>query len=360
MPLNSLLARTRREDGSTLVPVVAVVAVAMLLTVVVATSTIQALAFTSTTRAGIQAQAAADAGIDFTVSLVEADLCRTEVDRTYGEVYSPAELTALGIEAAAPFFEATVQHRQVLPGLLSNQGWTTGCPSDLLSGLLGGSILTYQLRVESTGYASAPGLLGASGLDEHTVEAVYGWDLLAAPSSPGITPTGAAVYAHSSAGFGAGGEFYSVDGSVPNAKIKKGDVLCSGAFEGLSTLFVGDGKFTGTGSCTVAGSVWASKQFEISGSVWVAGDVVASGAKLSGSAQVLERLWSSGSLEITGNPRIAGAVKASSLRLDGGTLAAGGFIYGATNVVNAGATTLGGPVVTQSAANVSNWWGGRT
>ncbi|MDF1478432.1 hypothetical protein PYV02_04975 [Leifsonia sp. H3M29-4] len=321
----NLRARARDESGSTLIAVVGLVAVAALITTVVTVSTVQALSYTSSTRAGVQAQAAADAGVAYLTDRLKQDSCAPTANRTYGQVYTSAVLAAeaaalgepsltladLGVAASDPYFAAKVQYKPVL-----SDGWTDGCPPRTLIG----GLLNYQVRVESTGYAANPGTSGVSALDEHTVEAVYGWSIitLETPAAPQILASGAAIYAYSSDGFAGSGTLMPVDGSRPSVLIRKGNVNCNGASAGIADIIAADGSITVNGSCVVTGNVWASGSATIDGGTGVGGNVVANG--VTASRPIGGSIWSTGDVTLTWGNTVGGSVTAKALSATGVTI----------------------------------------
>lgn len=324
-----LRARARDESGSTLIAVVGLVAVAALITSVVAVSTVQALNYTTSTRAGIQAQAAADAGVAFLTDRLEQDECAPTAARSYGEVYTSAVLAAeaaalgeasltladLGVVATDPFFSAKVQYKPILVG----EAWRDGCPPRTIIG----GLLNYQVRVESTGYAANEGVNDVSALDEQTVEAVYGWSILTVetpgtPAAPEINESGAAVYAHSSEGFAGSGTLVSVDGSKPGVLIRKGNVNCNGASSGIVDIVAAEGNITVNGSCVVSGNVWASGTATIDGGTGVGGNVIANG--VTASRPIGGSIWSTGDVTLTWGNTVGGSVTAKALSATGVTI----------------------------------------
>jgi cytoskeletal protein CcmA (bactofilin family) len=313
----------RDESGSTLIGVVGLVAIAGILTAVIASTTVSALSFTSSTRAGVQAEAAADAGVEFARALIDADECVPSIDRNYGQVYSAGELADLGVASNDPFFEATVQYKIALTGT-----WTTGCPNGLLN-----SLLNYQVRIESTGFAQSKGVGGANGHDQHTVEAVFDWNVITPTEEQqpdtSIKPTGPAVYAYSSSGFGGGGTLYSVDGTGPDVMVKTGNVTCDGGSEGVSDLIVDGGNLVVKGGCDLDGNAWSSGRTTVDGGATVGGNVVAAGITHKGTS-IGGSVWSTSDVTLSGGGTIGGTATAASLSVTNGKLMGAGWVYGAS------------------------------
>ena len=362
----NLRAHSRDESGSTLIAVVGLVAVAALVTTVVATSTVQALSYTTSTRAGVQAQAAADAGVAYLTDRLKQDSCEPTADRTYGEVYTSAVLAAeaaalgessltlddLGVAASDPYFSAAVQYKPILAG----EAWRDGCPPRTLIG----GLLNYQVRVESTGFAANEGVNSVSALDEHTVEAVYGWSILTIetpadpedpedPEEPEISESGAAVYAYNADGFAGSGTLLPVNGSKPSVLIRKGNVNCNGASAGIVDIVAAEGNITVNGSCVVAGNVWASGSATIDGGTGVGGSVIANG--VTASRPIGGSIWSTGNVTLTWGNTVGGSVTAKALSATGVTIGqnvvADGNLTANQTVFNSGINATGDVSLTQ-------------
>lgn len=329
MLLNRFRLVARGDDGVAMAAVLGLVAVALVLTTVILTSVVGATNFSTYTRAGVQAQAAAEAGIAAARAGLAAGTCS-------GAGTPPAYRSAAG---ESPAYVAEI-YRPAAGG-----GWTAGCP-------VGTST---EVRIVSTGYADSEGQGGVSAGDAVVLEAI-----LAAASTPTtIQASGPAIYAYSSSSFGNGARFISVDGSSPDVLVRTGNVTCSGSFPGIANFVVKGGNLAVTQSCQIEGNAYATGRMTLSGSGYVRGYAVANGIQLEGSARIYGRAWSTSDLVITGNPTISGIMKAQSLRLDGGTLGAQGYVYGNTYVQNAGATTLSATLTTQTATPTPpSWWNG--
>lgn len=329
-----LLNRLRRADrGSTLVPVVGLVAVAGILTTLIAAVSVQALSFTSLNRAGVQAQAAADAGVEFMRAQLATGSCPTDnaISKTYGEIYTgaagSAELDRLGIDPSQPYFDVTVQHNALLSGT-----WADGCPTSLL-GIVPTSV---SVRIESTGYASAPGIGGASGLDSQTVEAVHAWS--PAPSGP-PEASGAAIYVGGSTGMQ---NPFNVDanGGTSDVHVRSGDFTChaGGRIEG--NVLVADGDALIYNVCEITGSLIVAGRVQIDAGIRVGGDVVAAGGDvtISNANTVI-----GGSVRAAGKVTIRGEVQGSVVSASTQTSTIDGNV----------GTTIGGNL--RVAGDLSTW-----
>ena len=212
----------RAENGSALVAVLGVFAMGLILTTLIVSSVVQGLGFSTYSRASVQSQAAADAGIT---------AARTSL-------YYAAECNARSgvyVSTSSPNYRATVERN-------NGAGWVAGCPT----------ALTSQVRITSTGTAAAPAVSGVSAGDSSTVEAVY--DYL----TPGVNPSGVAMYMHDGVEFESNSSFDLSEGGAAGLIVKKGDVNCLKNNSVINGSLIIDGDLTFGGSCTVTGSAVVS------------------------------------------------------------------------------------------------------
>jgi cytoskeletal protein CcmA (bactofilin family) len=324
-----MLRAARRDDGVAMAAVLGLLAVGIILTSVILVSVVGATNYSTYTRAGVQAQAAAEAGI----AAARAGLATGTCSEAGG---APVYHNAAN---QTPVYAAAI-YRPAAGG-----GWVAGCP-------VGTST---QVRILSTGYAVEPGTNGVSANNTVVLEAI-----LAAASTPTtITASGPAIYAYASSSFGGGARFVSVDGSSPDVLVRTGNVTCSGSFPGLANFVVKGGTLAIDGSCAIEGNAFATGRMTLTGSGYVRGFAVANGVQLEGSSRIYGRVWSSSDIVLSGNPTVSGILKAQSAVLDGGTVSSQAYIYGNTNVKNAGGTTLKATFTTQTAnPTPPSWWGG--
>lgn len=255
-----LTRRLRRDDrGNAMIAVIGLLAVTSIITLTVTTATIQAVGYTSLSRAGIQANAAAEAGVDAMRAELIADRCPTggALTATQGSV-DPA---LSGPQAAAPFFTATVGYR-----ISTEAAWTPGCPNDLAT----------QIRIQSTGFATDAGVTAsASAQDASAVEAVYTWR--AGATSEAIT--GAAVFSYGSPGLANNLDLLSFDGNQANIIVRQGNITCTNTVNVAGDIVAAGGNITLNNSCSAGGRVWASGTVTLnSGTKVIGADVIAAGA----------------------------------------------------------------------------------
>ncbi|WP_157157214.1 hypothetical protein [Diaminobutyricimonas sp. LJ205] len=203
-----------------MVAVIGVMAALAIITVTVTTMTTQAVGITSSSRASVQARAAAEAGIDVATAALKT---------TNGCVATLA--------SADPTWNATIAYDE-------GGGWIDGCPTAMAT----------LARVLSTGSAAAEGVAGVSGGDQVTIEAVYKIE----PIITQVPVAGSAVYAHEIQGVLKKFELDSADNSVATSvSIKNGDVKCTNGASIGGDLLLGNGN-ADLDMCDVAGSVYVN------------------------------------------------------------------------------------------------------
>ncbi|WP_111719436.1 pilus assembly PilX N-terminal domain-containing protein [Homoserinimonas sp. OAct 916] len=223
-----------RELGSALMMVLGVIVVAAIITVTIASVTMNSLGFTSSTRAGVQAQAAAESGVDHFRASIMKDPCVN----TYSS-------------ASAVKFTATVYHSLYKDG----DSWSAGCP---------GTAPAKRVKVVSVGSASAAGVAGNTSGNTRSVEGIFNYTPF---EQPGIKATGPAMYLYGGIEFKnlaevsaeIGGDIESAT-AVSAIQVKNGNVSC---YNG--TKFKGD-VIIETGNLLL-------ENCEVQRSAWVGGNV---------------------------------------------------------------------------------------
>jgi hypothetical protein len=250
LDLNKLIRRVRRDDeGVALVAVVGVMAVGLILASLILTSLVNGLGFTAASRASVQSQAAAEAGI----AAAQAGLQITGDCVAKGGVYTPT--TAIpGLD-----YRATIWIKNVAGT------WVRGCPT----------ATTTSVRIIAGGDARDQGIPSNRTGDESFVEAVFNIGV------PVITegPSASAIFT------GSGGSVSSLSITSANSNpgdihILKGNFQCNSGSVINGSIIVADGSADITNTCTITGSVKASKGVKISAAVIIGGDVVAANGDL--------------------------------------------------------------------------------
>lgn len=271
--LKNRFDRARSDRGSALVAVIGVLLVSLVVTTVISASVIHALSYSTMTRASIQSQAAAEAGL----AVAQASLIRGEC--TTG-IYQSTTDPVYYVEVT--YVNAGVQY--------------TGCPAETSS----------EVRILATGNAATPGVSFTAG-DEAKVQALY------ISSGSGVPASGAAIYAYSAAGFGNAGSLVSLDGSEATVHIKDGDVYCSNTADLPDGFVVANGSLYISNKCDIGGSVWVSDDLVISNSIVVGGNAVAGNLQMSNSSRINGTAWIHGHTRLTNSSRVNGMLTTKTI-----------------------------------------------
>lgn len=312
LSLQHRLTALRDERGSALVAVIGVLVVTLIVTVVISASVISAMGFTTATRADVQSQAAAEAGIAVAQASLLAGTCATEAD-TIEDADGDGYLEAV-FRGTNPEFTTVVK---------SWSGTTpeNGCPT------------ASATRVVVTGHggAATPGLISRG--DTSVVAAEF----TQSATPPAHPASGPAVYSGGGANLNAMA-ITSATGVIGDIHVLSGDFGCTttGVIDG--SVLVANGNANITNTCTIRGNLWVSGAVTISAAVTVEGDVIAAGGGGSFSnttiniggnlyingnitqlqAQVNGNVEATGSVYQVGGSRVKGDLKAGgSIRLDG-------------------------------------------
>ncbi len=326
----SVFRRVRgQERGAAMIAVIGLMLVGMLVTSLILSSTVTGLGSTTSTRAGVQSQAAAAAGVDVALAAVTAG---TSCSPTYSSTTAPVYSASLSYTTASTISIATA--------------WVSGCPT----------ASAQFVKIVSTGSAVSRGVAGNTTGDTKLIEAIYNRVL----ATPPIGPSGPAIYSYSSQYYGGSGTLVSRDGTNDaNVMVKTGDVSCSGGAASQGDLVVNSGNVTLSGSCGVLGNLWASgtgkgainlsggvaiggnavgnsltvNSGKINGSVWTSGTTSLSSAVVGGGVTVTAGafssggsnsigtdLWSSGAANVTNGDAVKGNATAQTLALNGGNI----------------------------------------
>lgn len=332
MLLTRLFRRVRRDErGAALAAVVGLMAFGLILTALIAATMMSAFGHTTSTRAGVQSQASAQAGIAAARAGLIDGTCAAQPVLANG---APVYASPPGTE---PVYEASIWRAGAAGS------WTPGCPLDL----------TTPVRILATGHATAPGVAGDAGDATH-LEAV-----LSSASSPlTIMQNGPAVYAYNAGAFGNGGQLVSLNGSTPDVIVANGSMTCDNGFTATANLVVDNGTLTVDNSCAISGNVWVSGRTEMVNQGSIGGGVIAHGVTMDNSATA-GRVWSTADLTmLSTNVAISGQVKAYSLNYSGGTVGGQAFVYGPLNIVKSpgNSSPFVGGAVAQSATGVPKSW----
>jgi cytoskeletal protein CcmA (bactofilin family) len=316
-------SRGENERGSALMAVVGVMGVIMIVAVTVTSITLQSLEFTTSTRAGVQSQAAADAGVAVALARVSGS----------GGCVATGGVFRSAVE---PVFEAVVW-RETAPGT-----WAKGCPA-----------ADQRMRILSAGESTSSQVGGQSRGGKSTVEAIF-----AAAGSVGAPTTGgSAVYLGSpgsSTYLNAFSATPALAGGRSDIRVATGDYSCSTTGEILGDLIVAAGNVNLTNTCAVRGNVFASGTVTMSSSAKVYGDVTASGG---GVTMANSTNLVTGKIRANGLVKIQGVVTGNVETTGAATISSGGRVT--SNVIAGGQVSFDGDgktsgnVITASTAVIS-------
>jgi hypothetical protein len=251
------LGRPDGERGNAMIAVIGLLAVTSIITMTVTGATVQALGYTSLSRAGVQSNAAAEAGVDAMLAALFADECPAtgQLEASQGDL----DPTLTGAAADDPFFEATVAYR-----INATASWTTGCPIDAAT----------QIRIQSTGFATDQGVAeSASAGDASAVQAIYAWR----PGANSAAVTGAAVFSYGVPGLSNSLELLSFNGNQANVIVAEGNIVCSNSVYVEGDIVAANGNIQLDNTCSAGGNVWASGTVTLQGNKTIGGDVIAAG-----------------------------------------------------------------------------------
>jgi Tfp pilus assembly protein PilX len=227
-------SRLRRDDqGSTLIAVIGLTAVAAIVVAAVATSTVHSLAFTASSRAEVQSVAAAESGVSIAREQIAKGTNACDVDFSA----AAASFAAHGDGD----FTAVVEHS------IDGNTWLP-CPL---------TAATRFVRVVSDGTASAKGVAGVTSGDESTVVASYDYT----PGVGPVAPSGAAIYNEG---------LFGTDKSELDASVQT--------------------EITGGGGVIVRGNYQCTNpNGTLEGSIWVYGEMELGKCKIEGNAHVRDK-----------------------------------------------------------------------
>ncbi len=288
-----------REKGSALLVVVGVMALGLLISVLLASSLTATFTYTSTTKAGIQAQTAAESGVAAAlVGLNTVGDCAAK-----GGVYA---------SSGNPNFRATIWRS------LDGATWVKACP-DLVS---------TQVRIISTGYAQGVAVGAANSQNQRIVESTYSFGT---GGSGGNSP-GAAMYVYAAGNL----DTYQINSSgviASDIAVTTGNFSCTGPTLIQGTVLVGQGSANLTNNCTIYNSVLASGSIVMTSNSQIHGDATSSGAGVS-IANVTDTIggnvYANGAVStngsIVGNVEAVGSVTLVQGSSVGGNIKAGGVV----------------------------------
>lgn len=326
--LRAVSARLSSDEGSVLAGVMGVMLFTLLITSVMLANLSVGIQKSTSTRADVQSQGAADAGLAVARAALINGTCAT------GSFVNKPGVS--GYDATKPIYEAHYEFK-------SGASWvsTARCPTSSDT----------DMRIVSSGTAANKGV-SFSANDKSKVEAVF-----SSPLTPTVTPaTGQAVYSYGNATATGAGTVAAVTGASANVYVKNGSLVCDGGAGIAGDVVVPNGSVTVSGSCKIGGSIYSSGLVKITGGASgdkVSGNIIGLTVELSGGATVRGSVWATG---IGGSSTLSSIPIVGSVYSNGVLTITDGSVGG--NVVAAGtvsiATNLAGSVSAGGALNVTN------
>ncbi len=298
--------RSEGERGSAIIAVIGISAVIMIFVAVSGSLMVGAMHFTDTTRAGVQAQAAAEAGI----VAAQADLSKGVCSAPY-------------TSTTAPVYTVTVAYQ--LPDITGTT-WHQGCPSNNPDATM------VKIVSVGSGTAFAP--------TTKTVETIFHYVPAVLPLP--VQGTGPGVFG-----------YQVIDSSVTNLVINQqgnskpgimfvnGSMNCQAGGYIQGDVILGGGSYSTTSACTINGDVFASDTVSIDNNSKILGNVVATGVIGGYSVTLAKGSTVNGSIVSEGPDSIGDKV--------GGSITAGPIT--GTTIING---AVGGSVVSASSVSIGS------
>lgn len=288
-----------KEKGSALLVVVGLMTLGLLVVSLLASSLAATFTYSSTSKAGLQAQSAAESGI----AAAKAGLNTSGSCTASGGVYA---------SAGDPHYRATIWRST------DGASWLKACPD----------LTTTQVRIISTGYAQGSGVGLASSQNQRIVEATFAFGA----GSSGSNSPGTAMYLYSAGQL----DTYQINSSgvlSSDVAVTTGNFACTGPTIIQGTVLVGQGSANLTNDCTVNNSLVSTGSITLTAHSQILGDATSSGAgitvsnltsRIGGSAYAKGAFSTNG--VIGGNVEAVGAATLVNGSSVGGNIKAGGTV----------------------------------
>lgn len=295
---------------------IGVTAVASILAITITSSALYAVGYTTSTRAAVQSQASAEAGIDYAAAKIATGVCQP----TY-------------ISALEPSFSVTVASSTLASSATGDvdTSWVTGCPT---------SVSVQRIKLVSTGTAASFGLAGNSAGNTRKVEAVYPY--VATPPT-WLTGTGAAIYSFNQSDPTINNLTLNTTPATPaTIQYLSGSMSCTSSSVINGSVILGAGGASLASGCTINGDLFASGTVSLQNAT-ITGNASADNGtypsvSLSNSATVQGNVFGAGPVLVQG--AVGGNVVAGPAggitRITGSV---GGSVVVAGTVNNTGAVT---------------------
>ena len=307
------------ENGGALLVVLGIMGVTIILGLTISVASLHALGFTTSTRAGVEAEAAAEAGVDF----VAANLATSNCQPQYLSNISPKYVVSVSY--------SNVQS----PSGYTDTSWVLGCPT---------STSAQRVKLISIGWATNLGVAGNSSQDMRRVEAIYSYT----PSSPvsSILPSGPAAYSYAQIDPTINNLTITQAGAVkPTMIYVSGSATCTSDSQITADVVMGAGDFSMTSGCLINGNLSTSgvvsvQSGEVTGSVIAAGVQKGTSVSLGTTGRVDGNIYSTGPVSISGivggnivSGPTPGSSTFSSKSSVGGSVISAGTVSAPTGVI---------------------------
>lgn len=346
MFLKKILARRflligAKERGAAMVAVLGVMGVASAIGITTTSMSMHAIGYTTSTRAGVQAEAAAEAGVDFAAANLATSVCQSQ--------YS---------SSTAPIFVVTVAYSTLSTSSGAiDTSWVNGCPTTASAA---------RLKLVSTGTASALGVAGNSSQDVRTVEAIYSYTPTL--SSYSVVPSGAALYSFAQADPTINNLTLTQAGTVrPSIQFLSGSVSCTSGTTITGDVILGAGALSATSGCVLNGDLSATagvniQSGEVTGDVYSDGGGNSGSVSLSTSSKIDGDVYSKGSVTIEG--KVGGNIVAGPTSINstftnkssvGGSVVTSGTVSAPAGVIKGTISTNQSGIITPAIPTVPGW-----
>lgn len=331
----------RNEQGSAILGVLGVMGVTIVIAVTTTTASLHAVGITTSTRASVEAEAAAEAGIDYAASQLATSVCQPQ--------YS---------SSTAPIFSVVVSYSNLAtsPGT-TDTSWVVGCPS---------STSAQRLKLVSIGTATTAGVAGNTTGNSRKVEAIYPYT----PSPPAstITASGPATYS-----------FFQQDQTINNMTITQGGTVrpsvvylsgsatCTSGSRITGDVVLGGGGLSVTSGCTINGDlstagVVSIQSGEVTGNVNAGGVQGGTSVTLASPGEIDGNIFAAGPVTIAGKVGgnavagpVAGASSFSSNSSVGGSVVSAGTVSASPGVIKGTITQNQAGIVTPTVPFAPPW-----
>ena len=312
-------ARGERDGGAALIAVIGITAVIMIFVATTGSVLVGALHFSANTRGGVQAQAAAEAGI----AVAQADLSKSVCNAPY-------------TSATTPSYTVNVSYQ--LPDI-TGTAWHPGCPTTNPDVKL--------VKIVSVGSSTS------SVSTTKKVETIFNYTPAILPKP--VQGTGAGVFGWQVTDTTITNLTITQQGtSKPGMMFVNGSLSCQAGGSVQGSVILGGGSYSTTSACTINGDVFASTAVSIGNNSTILGNVVALGLSsgksvtLAGGSKVNGSITAEGPVSIGGT--VGGSVTSGPLT---GSSSVSGSVGG--SFVSAGTVTKTGTIsgtVTQNKTGI--------